>query len=57
MLKILNALRYYIIDLRVLLFMFNLSQASTSTVGPYFNHVNSGSYLENWFSAIYDVIP
>ena len=27
-------LRYYIIDLRVLLFMLNLSQASTSTIGP-----------------------
>ncbi len=30
----LHALRYYIIDLRALLFMFNLSQASTSAVGP-----------------------
>ncbi len=29
-----NHLRYYIIDLRALLFMFNLSQASASTVGP-----------------------
>ena len=28
------SLRYYIIDLRVLSFMFNLSQASSSTIGP-----------------------
>ena len=27
-------LRYYIIDLQALLFMFNLGQASSSTVGP-----------------------
>ncbi len=32
-------LRYYIIGLRVLLFMFNLSQASSLTVGP----------IEQWF--------
>ena len=29
-----SMLRYYIIDLWALLFMFNLSQASASTVGP-----------------------
>ena len=46
-----NGLRYYIIDLRVLLFMFNSSQASSSTVGPiHLDHANIGSYLENWFS-------
>ncbi len=27
-------LRYYIIDLQAILFMFNLSQASASAVGP-----------------------
>ena len=32
--KSLFKLRYYIIDLQALIFMFNLSQASASTVDP-----------------------